>query len=134
MAEEDKKPAVGTRRKKNNYNLFGGRPFPQTKSPYMSNVAEIKDNTFHVGGSGNPAKYSKLPKSIKIYIQRTYKMPDDIVKGIQNMIRPSFDLPEKLDKSKCIDNAGKFDPDKFEMAKFTWKEYWKLMKPRKQKC
>ena len=113
MAEEDKEPAVGARRKKNNYNRFGGRLFSQSKSRYMSNVAEIKDNTFHVGGSGNPAKYSKLPKSIKIYIQRTYKMPDDIVKGIQNMnmIRTSFDPPEKLDKSKCLYNPGKFNWD-----------------------
>jgi hypothetical protein len=120
MAEVDKKPAVGARRKKNNYNRFGGRPFPQSKSPFTSNVAEIKDNSFDVGGSSDPAKYSKLLKSIKIYIQRTYKMPDNIVKAIQNMIRPSFDPPEKPDKSKkCLDDAGKFNPDKFKMAKFT---------------
>jgi hypothetical protein len=50
MAEEDKKPVVGVRRKKNNYNQFMGRPFPRSKSPYMSNVAEIKDDTFDVGG------------------------------------------------------------------------------------
>jgi hypothetical protein len=123
MAEEDKKPTVGARRKKNNYNQFGGKPFPQSvKVMYMSNVVEIKDNTFHVDGSSNPAKYSKLLKSIKTYIQRTYKMPDNIVKGIQNMIRPSFNPPEKPDKSKCLDNAGRFDLDEFEMAKFTWKE------------
>jgi hypothetical protein len=101
MAEEDKRPAVGARKKKNNYNRFGGRPFPQSKSPYTTNVAEIKDNTFNVGGSSNPAKYSKLLKSIKTYIQRTYEMPDNIVKGIQNMIRPSFNPPEKTDKSKA---------------------------------
>jgi hypothetical protein len=47
MAEEDKKLGVGARRKKNNnYNQFGGRPFSQLKSLYTSNVAEIKDNTF----------------------------------------------------------------------------------------
>jgi hypothetical protein len=100
MAEEDKKLAVGARRKKNNYNRFGGRPFPQSKSPYTSNVAEIKDNTFNVGSSSDPVKYSKLLKSIKTYIQRTYKMPDDIMKAIQSIIRPSFDPPEKPDKSK----------------------------------
>jgi hypothetical protein len=60
-------------------------------------------------------------------------MPDNIVKAIQNMIRPSFDPPEKLDKSKCLDDAGKFNPDKFKMAKFTWKKDWKLMSSRKQK-
>jgi hypothetical protein len=113
MAEEDKKLAVGARRKKNNYNRFGGRPFPQSKSPYMSNVVEIKDDRFHVGSSSDPTKYSKLLKSIQTYIQRTYKMPDDIVKGIQNMnmIRTSFDPPEKLDKSKCLYNPGKFNWD-----------------------
>jgi hypothetical protein len=133
MAEEDKKPAVGAKRNKNNYNQFGGRPFPQSKSPYTSNVAEIKDETFYVGSSSNPANYSKLLKSIETYIQRTYKMSDNIVKAIQNMIRPSFYPPEKQDKSKCLDDAGKFDSDKFEMAKFTWKEDWKLMNSRKQK-
>jgi hypothetical protein len=39
MAEEDKKPAVDARRKKNNYNQFKGRLFPQSKSPYTGNVA-----------------------------------------------------------------------------------------------
>jgi hypothetical protein len=73
----------------------------------------------NVGGSSDPAKYSKSLKSIETYIQRIYKMPDDIVKAIQNMIRPSFDPPEKTDKSKCLDDAGKFDPDEFKMAKFT---------------
>jgi hypothetical protein len=133
MAEEDKEPAVGARRKKNNYNRFGGRLFSQSKSRYMSNVAEIKDDTFHVGSSSDPAKYSKLLKSIETYIQRTYKMPEDFVKEIQNMIRPSFNPPEKPDKSKYLDDARKFYPDEFEMAKFTWKENWKLMKSRKQK-
>jgi hypothetical protein len=77
MAEEDKKLAVGIKRKKNNYNRFGGRPFPQSKSPYTSNVEEIKDNMFNVGGSSEPAKYSELLKNIKTYIQRTCKMPDN---------------------------------------------------------
>jgi hypothetical protein len=68
-----------------------------------------------------------------MYIQRTYKMPDNIAKAIQRMIRPSFNPPEKPDKSNCLDDAGKFDLDKFEMAKFTWKEDWKFMNSRKQK-
>jgi hypothetical protein len=73
MAEEDKKPALGARRKKNNYNQLGGRPFPQSMSLYMSYVAEIKDNKSNAGSSSDSAKYSKSPKSIKTYIQRTYK-------------------------------------------------------------
>ena len=50
-------------------------------------------------------------KSIETYIQRTYKMSDNIVNAIQNMIKPSLDPPEKLDKSKCLDNTGNFNPD-----------------------
>ncbi len=71
-------------------------------------------------------------KSIETYIQRTYKMPDDIVKAIQNMIRPSFDPPEKTDKSKCLDNAEKINPEKLKMVEFTWKEDWRMMNSRKQ--
>jgi hypothetical protein len=55
------------------------------------------------------------------------------MKAMQNMIRQSFDPPEKKDKSKCLDDARKFNLDEFEMAKFTWKEDWKLMNLRRQK-
>jgi hypothetical protein len=60
-------------------------------------------------------------------------MPDNIVKAIQSNKRPVFDPPEKPDKKKCVDKEGDFDADKFEMAKFTWKEDWKLVNQRKIK-
>jgi hypothetical protein len=55
------------------------------------------------------------------------KMPDDIVKAIQKMKKPTFDLLEKPDKSKCVDSAGNYDANEYKMAKFTWKEDWKLV-------
>jgi hypothetical protein len=39
-----------------------------------------------------------------------YKMPDDIVKAIQEMKRPTFDTPEKPDKSKCMDRQETMMP------------------------
>jgi hypothetical protein len=60
-------------------------------------------------------------------------MPDDIVKGIQHMKRPTLLYPNKPTKAKCVDNQGNFNKDKFEMAKFTWKEDCKAMKVRKDK-
>jgi hypothetical protein len=68
-----------------------------------------------------------------MYIQMMYKMPEDIVKAIQKMKRPTFNPPEKPDKSKCMDSAGNYDANEYDVAKFTWKEDWKLIKTREQK-
>jgi hypothetical protein len=120
-------------RKKKHYR-FGGRPNPQPRtSPYTSNVAEIEDDIFNVGVTSNPAKFTKSLKSIEMYIQRTYKMPDNIVKAIQKTKRPTCNPPENPDKSKCVDSAGNYNANECNMAKFTWKEYWKLVKTREQK-
>ncbi len=59
-------------------------------------------------------------------------MPNNIVKAIQKMKKPTFDPPEKLEKSKCVDSAGNYDAHEYDMAKFTWKEDWKLVKTRQQ--
>jgi hypothetical protein len=119
--------------KKKNFR-FGGRPNPQPKSsPYTSNMAEIKDNTFHVGASSDPAKFTKFLKNIETYIQRPYKMPDNIVKAIQKMKKPTFNPPEKPGESTCMDSAGNYDGDEHDMAKFTWKQNWKLVKAKQQK-
>jgi hypothetical protein len=75
-----------------------------------------------VGATSDPARFTKSLKDIKTYIQRTYKMPDDKVKAIQKKKRPTFDPPEKPDKSKCVDSAGNYDTDDYNMAKFMWKE------------
>ncbi len=47
--------------------------------------AHTRDDTFDVGASSNPTKFSKLLKIIKQYIQKTYKDPDDMVKTIHQM-------------------------------------------------
>ncbi len=82
-------------------------------------MAEIKDNIFDLGATSNPIKFTKSLKNIETYIQRTYKMPDNIVKAIQKMKRPTFDPPEKPDKSKCVDSMGNYDTNEYDMAKFT---------------
>ncbi len=75
MAEQEKKPAVATQKK--NYR-FGNRTGQSgSKSTYKSKVVGLEEDTFDVRASSNPAKFSKLLKSIENYIQRTYKMPDD---------------------------------------------------------
>ena len=43
----------------------------------------LENNTFDVGASSNPAKFSKSLKNIENYIQKSYKDPDDMVKTIQ---------------------------------------------------
>jgi hypothetical protein len=131
MAEQEKKPAVAGKKK---HHRFGGRPNPQPKSsPYTSNMAEVIGNIFDVGATSNPAIFTKSLKNIETYLQRTYKMPDDIFKVIQKMKKPTFDPPEKPDKSKCVDSVRNYDADECNMAKFTWKEDWKLVKTRQQK-
>ena len=134
MGEDEKKPAVVAGKKKY-YGRFGGRAMnnPQVKSSYTSSVAELKDDIFDVGNSSDPAKYSKSLKNIETYIQRTYKMPDDIVKAIQSKTKPVFDPPMKPDKKTCVDKNNDFDADEYELAKFTWKEDWKLVNQRKVK-
>jgi hypothetical protein len=107
MAEQEKKLAVGGKKK---HFKFGGRPNPQSKSsPYTRNVAKIKDDIFNVGATSNPAKFTKSLKNIETYIQRMYKMPDNIVKASQKMKKPTFDPPEKPDKSKCMDSVGNYN-------------------------
>jgi len=49
----------------------------------LSKVQGLENDTFDVGASSHPAKFSKLLKNIKNYIQKTYKDPDDMVKTIQ---------------------------------------------------
>jgi hypothetical protein len=60
-------------------------------------------------------------------------MPNNVVKAIQKMKRPTFNPPEKPDKSKCMDSTGNYNTDEYHMAKLTWKEDFKLVKTRQQK-
>jgi hypothetical protein len=83
MAEEEKKPGGAENRKKKFYRRF--TKGAASGSTYKSKLQGLKNNTFDVGASSNPAKFSKLLKNIKNYIQKTYKDPDDMVKTIQQM-------------------------------------------------
>jgi hypothetical protein len=86
---------------------------------------------FDVGVSRDPARFSKSLKSIENFIQKTYKVPDDIVKAIQQMKQPTLQYPNKPTKDKYVDDQRFFDRDLFDMAKFTWKEDYKAMRVRK---
>ncbi len=92
----------------------------------------LENNTFNVGASSNPAKFSKLLKNIKNYIQKTYKDPDDMVKTVQQMKRVILNYPKKPKKTDaaCCDANRDPDPDMFKMAVFAWKEDYKSMKSR----
>ena len=130
MTEQEKKPGAAAGRKKNNYRFGQRSSLP--KSNYKSKIAGLEDDTFDVGASSDPAKFSKSLKSIETYVQRTYKMPDDIVKAIQQMERPTLISPKPL-KSECTDNHGVFDEDEYDLAKFAWKENYKAAMKRKEK-
>ncbi len=102
---------------------------------YKSAVVGLENNTFNVGAWSDPAKFSKLLRNIKNYIQKTYKEPDDIVKTIQQMKKADLAYPAKpkKDDPECLDDSRNPDPDAFEMAVFTWKEDYKSMKYRMER-
>ena len=102
MAEQEKKPEVAARRKNHRFGNRAGQS--GQKSTYKSKVIGLEEDTFDVGASSDPAKFSKSLKSIENYIQKTYKMPDDIVKAIQQMKRPTLPYPDKPTKAQCVDN------------------------------
>jgi len=101
------------------------------QSRTKSKAIRLEEDTFDVGASSDPAKFSKSLKSIENYIQKTYKMPDDIVKAIQQMKRPMLPCPDKPTKAQCVDDQGDLNEDEFEMAKFTRKEDYKELRVRK---
>ncbi len=86
-----------------------------------------------MGASSDPARFSKSLKAIKTYIQKTCKMPDDIVKAIQQMKRPTLAFPAKPMKATCVDENNTFNEGKYEMAKFIWKEELRATLYKKEK-
>jgi hypothetical protein len=84
--------------------------------------AHTRDDTFDVGASSNPTKFSKLLKIIEQCIQKTYKDPEDMVKTIQQMKRVILNYPEKPKKTDaaCCNANRDPDPDMIEMAVFAW--------------
>ena len=105
------------------------------RSTYKSKVQGLENDTFDVGASSDPAKFSKSLKNIENYIQKTYKDPDDMVKTIQKMKKVSLSFPVRPKKNDedCCDDNGDPDSDALDMAVFAWKEDYKSMKLRMDK-
>jgi hypothetical protein len=129
MAEQ-KSESPGCKGKKKRYHRAFARGAAIAKLGYKSAVVGLENDTFDVGAWSDPAKFSKLLKNIKNYIQKTYKEPNDIVKTIQQMKKVDLAYPAKpkKDDPECLDDSGNPDPDAFEMALFAWKEDYKSMK------
>jgi hypothetical protein len=100
-----------------------------------SKVQGLENDTFDVGASSDPAKFSKSLKNIKNYIQKTHKDPDDMVKNIQKMKKVILSYPERPKKTDkdCCDSNGDPDSDALDTAVIAWKEDCKSMKSRMDK-
>jgi hypothetical protein len=129
MAESEKKRATAVHNRKSYW--FGNRA--RQARGKLTFKSKFKEDTFDVGASSDPARFSKSLKAIKTYIQKTYKMPDNIVKSIQQMKRLTLAFPAKPTKATCVDENNLFNNDEYEMAKFTWKELYKATLYRKEK-
>jgi hypothetical protein len=116
-AEQKKQPGGGGHGRRYNRNQN-----QESKTSYKSKVVGLVDNVFDVGATSNPAKFSKLIKSIKNYIQKTYKSPDDVVKALQKLKPPTLDYPKQPKKGKHLDANGQPDDDTYKMAKFSGKK------------
>ena len=98
MVEPEKKPPTATPNRKGYW--FGNRAGQAgAKSTFKSKVTELKEDKFDVGASSDPARFSNSLKAIETYIQKTYKMPNDIVKSIQQMKRPTLVFHAKSRKA-----------------------------------
>ena len=84
MAEQEKEPGGADNKKKTLYRWFT-KGVVASRSTYKSKVQGCENNKFDLGAMSNPGKFSKLQKSIKNYIQKTYKDPEDMVKTIQQI-------------------------------------------------
>jgi hypothetical protein len=84
MAEQGQKKPATTGRLKWHGNWYR-RGNQASRGNYKSRLEGLEDNTFDVGTSSNPAKFSKLLKKIETYIQKHYKSPDDIVKALRQI-------------------------------------------------
>jgi hypothetical protein len=71
MAEPEKKPATAVRNRKSY--RFGNRAGQAgAKLTSKSKITKLEEDTFNVGASNDPARFSKSLKAIKTYIQKTY--------------------------------------------------------------
>ncbi len=62
------------------------------------------------------------------------KTCNNTMKAIQQLKRPTIDYPKQPTRAKYADASENIDKDKFEMAKFAWKEDYKRMKYQKDNC
>ncbi len=133
MAEQKIESQGGEGKKR--YHRAFARGAATAKLDYKSAVVELEKDTFDVGVGSDPAKFSKLLRNIKNYIQKTYKEPNDIAKTIQQMKKAdlAYLAKPKKDDLECLDDSGNPDPDAFEMAVFAWKEDYKSMKYRMER-
>ena len=90
MAEQEKKPGGADERKKKFYGERFTKGAMTGRSTYKSKVQGLENDTFDVGASSDPAKFSKSLKNIENYIQKTYNM----VKTIQKMKKISLSYPK----------------------------------------
>jgi len=105
----------------------------QAGARFKGKVEGLDNDTFDVGASSDPVKFSQSLKNIETYIQKTYKCPDDIVKTLQKLAQPTLNYPDKPKKADHKDENGNEDPDAFEMSVFAWKEDYTSMQARKDK-
>jgi hypothetical protein len=119
MAEQEKKPGGADGNKKKFYSGRFARGATAGRSTYESKVQGLENDTFDVGASSDPAKFSKSLKNIENYIQKTYKDPDDMVKTIQKMKKVSLSYPERPKKTDpdCCDSNGNPDSDAFDVER-----------------
>jgi hypothetical protein len=67
MVEPEKKPPTATPNRKGYW--FGNRAGQAgAKSTFKSKVTKLEEDTFDVGASSGPARFSKFLKAIKTYI------------------------------------------------------------------
>ena len=132
MADQEKKPGGADGKQKKFYGRRFAKGATAGRSTYESKVQGLENNTFDVGASNDPVKFSKLLKNIENCIQKTYTDPDDMVKTIQKMKKVILSYPERPKKTDkvCCDSNEDPDPDAFDMAVFAWKEDYKSMKLR----
>jgi hypothetical protein len=72
MAKAEKKPSEADNRKKKFYGRFAKGA--AGRSTYKSKVRGLENDTFDVGASSNPAKFSKLLKTSRTTSKRHTKI------------------------------------------------------------
>jgi hypothetical protein len=108
MAKPEKKLATAARNRRSY--RFGNRAGQAgAKLTLKSKVTKLEKDTFNVGAASDPARFRKSLKAIKVYIKKTYKIPDEIVKAIQQMKHPTLAFSAKPTKATCVDGNNVFD-------------------------